>query len=418
MEKMLRAFTALKHKNFRLFWIALFVSQIATQMQVVAVNWQLYDLTKSAFSLGIVGIMGFIPVLLFSLVGGVAADKISRKKIMILCQSVLVCSSLILSVASFTNFISPLLIYLGIATYAFVLSFDLPARQAAIPSLVPENNFMNAVSLSTLGRQTALVLGPSVAGFLIEFFGVKSVYTANTFLFFISAITMLFVHISKIEHVVKTTFSIRSVREGLHFVLHSPIILSGMLLDFIATFFASATVLLPIYATDILHIGAKGIGVLYAAPAVGAVIAGFVVSSLGTLKYQGKIILLSVLAFGLATVGFGLSSNFFLSCFFLACIGASDIVGTIIRNTMRQLVTPDYIRGRMVSINMIFFTGGPNLGEAEAGFVAGLLGAPFSVISGGVATIFAVVVIAFLFPQLRKYSSESRGSRLRVGSWG
>jgi len=196
---------------------------------------------------------------------------------------------------------------------------------------------------------------------------------------------------------------LQSLKEGLNFVKKTPLIYSTMLLDFFATFFASATVLLPIFALDILHVGPQGLGLLYAAPALGAIIAGLITSSLGHFKNQGKILVTAICFFGLGTILFGISRNFYLSLFFLMIIGAGDMVSTVIRNTIRQMITPDSLRGRMVSINMIFFMGGPQLGEAEAGFLAALVGTPFSVIVGGVGTIVATFFLIKMVPKLLHY---------------
>jgi MFS family permease len=200
--------------------------------------------------------------------------------------------------------------------------------------------------------------------------------------------------------------SVSAVGEGIRFVVKSPMIVSTMLLDFLATFFSSATSLLPIFATEILHVGAQGLGILYGAESIGALIAGTIVSFLGNIKRQGAILLSAMAAYGVATTLYGMSNIFVLSFVLLGLVGAADTVSTILRNTIRQLATPDHLRGRMTSVNMIFFSGGPQLGNLEAGIVAALFGAPFSVISGGVATVIAVGIVAWLAPQLREYGGQ------------
>ena len=194
--------------------------------------------------------------------------------------------------------------------------------------------------------------------------------------------------------------------EGIKFVFSKKIITATMLLDFFATFFSSANALLPIFAKDILRVGPEGLGVLYGAEAVGSVIAGVTMARAGNIKRQGAILLAAVASYGMATAFYGASQLFALSFFFLALLGASDTVSTILRNTIRQLSTPDHLRGRMTSVNMIFFMGGPQLGNLEAGIVAALFGAPFSVISGGVATVIVVALVAWLAPQLREYQGQ------------
>ncbi len=400
------AFIALRFSNFRSYWIAVFAASIAMQMQTVGVNWHMYELTNSPVSLGLVGIAGFVPVLLFSLIGGLFADKHDRKTIMITSQIILAGAAFLVSGATFLGSVSPLVLFGSVATLSLVMAFDIPARQSVIPSLVPSEYLVNAVSLATLVRQIALITGPSIAGFLIEFFGVKAVYATSGVLFLFAVVMILPVAIHHSMTKKEVAFRFSSILEGIAFVRRSPLIYSTMMLDFFATFFASATVLLPIFAKDTLGVGAKGLGILYAAPAIGALLTGTLLAGLHTLSRLGKILLAGVLLYGVATVGFGFSHIFLLSLFFLMLIGAGDMVSTVIRNSIRQLVTPDHLRGRMVSINMIFFTGGPYLGGAEAGFLAALLGAPLSVVVGGVGTILSAILVGIFVPVLRRYDTH------------
>lgn len=406
MKPKISPFAALKFRDFRLLWIGLLISRIGSEMQVVAVNWQVYLMTGSAFSLGLIGLSRFLPILFFSLLGGIAADIFDRRKIMLFSQFLMIFVSCVLAFTTYTGHITPVLIYLLIAGNSLASVFDTPARQSFTPSLLPKKYFMNAVTLNTIMWQTAIVLGPSLAGFIIAYLGVTSVYIINFFSFFAVIIALVMMKTSgRVER--KTAyFNLASLQEGLSFVKRTPIIFSTMLLDFFATFFASATVLLPIFAKDILMVGPQGLGFLYAAPSLGAVIAGIIFSSLGRLKNQGKILIVSVALYGAATILFGLSKSFYLSLFFLALIGAGDVVSTIIRNTIRQLSTPDHLRGRMVSVNMLFFYGGPQLGEAEAGVAAAMFGAPLSVVIGGAGTILATLILSALIPQLRRYSGS------------
>lgn len=399
-------FSSLKFKDFRLFFWGSLISQIGTQMQVVGVNWQIYELTRSPISLGLVGLASFLPILLFSLVGGITADRFNRKKLLILSQLFQAFFAAVLAWTSLSGTISPPVIYLVLALNAVVLAFNAPTRQAIIPNLVPAKFFMNAVSLNTLVRQSSLVIGPSLAGFMIELWGVPFIYAFNAISFFVLVATLLPLHTPAHGVPNKASYNLRSVVEVVKFIKNQPLISSTMILDFFATFFSSATVLLPIFAQDILKTGVTGLGILYAASSLGAVIAGLIISSLGHIKNQGKVIIGAIIVYGLATVGFGLSKSFYLSLLFLSLVGAADMISTILRNTIRQILTPDYLRGRMVSINMIFFQGGPQLGETEAGFLAALTGAPFSVVVGGVATILTTLWIVVKVPKLRKYQGD------------
>lgn len=399
-------FIALKFREFRLFWMGLLVSRIGSEMQVVAVSWQIYLLTNSALSLGLIGLARFLPIVFLSLAGGMAADLHNRRKIMIASQLVMAGVSVILAITTFSNNINPWLIYLLLALNSAASAFDTPARQAIVPSLVPKDHFINAVSLNTIMWQTAIVLGPSLSGFVIAYLGVGSIYVFNIFSFLVVILALLAMRTVKHDVARTTTFTLVSIKEGLAFVLKKPIIYSTMLLDFFATFFSSATVLLPIFAKDILAVGPQGLGILYAAPSIGGVLAGFIVSTLGHFRNQGKILVSAVIVYGIATALFGFSKSFYLSIIFLAVTGAADVISTILRNTIRQLNTPDYIRGRMVSVNMIFFMGGPQLGEAEAGILAAAVGAPASVVVGGIGAIVSTLLLAAIIPKLRNYQGN------------
>lgn len=396
-------FSSLQFHNFRLYFFGSMASEIGTQMMMVAIAWQVYQMTHSAASLGWIGVSGFIPILIFSLVGGLAADNMDRKKLLIYSQVFQAFVALVLAFTSYYGFITPVIIYILNALLSVGKAFQAPARQAIIPQLVPKEQFINAISLNTLVRQSSSVIGPSIAGFLIAFYGVNSIYFINAVSFLVLIITLvpINVHIRTVTE--KAEFSFGSILEGVKFIYGNKILLWTMILDFIANFFSSATLLLPIFAADILKVGAQGLGVLYAAPAIGAVVAGLIMASLGNIRNQGKVILGSVLIYGAATIGFGLSGWYLLSLFFLSLVGAGDMVSTVLRNTIRQILTPDHIRGRMTAVNMVFIQGGPLLGEAEAGFVAAFTGAPFSVVSGGVITVVITILIGIYVVQLRNF---------------
>lgn len=407
MKHKISPFLALQHRDFRLLWLGLFISSVGSEMQVVAVNWHVYLLTKSAFSLGIIGLSRFLPLLLLAPFSGMIADVIDRKKLILIAQISMTLFSFILTFATFTHIVSPTMIYVLIGLISAALSFDMPARQSIVPSLVPKKHFINAVSLNVTMRQASMVLGPMLGGFVIAFAGVGSVYFINALSFIGVILAVLAMHPLKSLTSIRPPFNLASLKEGFRFVKNSPMIYSTMLLDFFATFFASATVLLPVFAHDILKVGPTGLGFLYAAPSIGAIAAGLFVSTFGgKLRNQGKILLVSVFLYGISTIAFGISRSFVFSLVFLACGGVGDMISTVIRNTIRQLITPDHIRGRMIAVNMIFFMGGPQLGELEAGVVAGLFGTPLSVVVGGIGTILATIFVAWRTPQLKKYQGH------------
>src|SRR5262245_25151727 len=408
-----RTFVALQHRNFRLLWIGLFVSMTGSLMQNAAILWHVSLLVapgRKALALGMVGLVRVAPVIVFSMISGVVADAWNRRRLMLLTQSAAAVVAVMLAVLTYRGLTQVWPLYLLAALGAAAGAFDLPARQSLIPMLVPREDLPNAISLNSIMFQTASVIGPSFAGVLIGTSSLTSVYVANavSFLFVIGALLMMRgVPERQDANGEKNEISLRAAVEGLRFVFSSAVIRSTMLLDFMATFFSSATALLPIFAQDVLHVGAQGYGWLYAAPAVGAMTASATMVWMNErIDRRGRVLLTAVSIYGVATVVFGLSRSFWLTFFCLALTGASDTVSTIIRNVIRQLETPDHLRGRMTGVNMVFFMGGPQLGELEAGVVANWFGAPISVITGGLGCLLATGLISATTSAIRHYRRE------------
>lgn len=396
------AFAALQYNNLRIFLTGLFLSSLGSMMQTVAVGWHVYELSHSVVALGFLGVAGFLPILLAFLPGGTIADSLNRKWTLVVVNVLFTLGAVLLGVATVGGWISIFLIYAVLALNALLVTVDLPARSAVVPLLVPKEHIYGAVSLNTLFRQTASVLGPALAGGVIALYGVQTVYLLNALSFAIMIGALLLISIPPLGEK-KPVISHHAIWEGIHFILHSPLLYATMLLDFFVTFLAGAIVLLPVFAKDILHVGVSGLGLMYAAPSVGAVLAGFFFSSLGQVRNQGKILFAGILVYAVAMIGFGLSQLFLLSLFFLMLSGAGDMISTLIRNALRQMVTPDEMRGRMTAISMVFFIGGPFLGDSEAGFMAGFLGAPLSVVTGGLAAVLFIITVFWKVPSLRKY---------------
>jgi MFS family permease len=284
--------------------------------------------------------------------------------------------------------------------------FDVPARQALIPSLVPREDLPSAYSLTSIASKVGGILGPVIAGLVIAYLGLEWTYWLNAISFLAVIAALVLMGNIKMEMEGKS-FEFRrtfiDIREGIDFILNSPIILSAMILDFFGSFFSSANTLLPFVARDILHVGPVPYGWLSAAQSVGTLIIAVYLSQKSNLRRQGALIAVSVAGFGLATVLFGVSTSFWFTMLALILIGFFDGLSTIIRNTVRQLLTPDAMRGRMMSITQIFFKGGPQLGEMEAGLMAQAFGVPFAIISGGVGCVIASWVVVKKFPQLWNY---------------
>lgn len=400
-------FAAFKYRDFRLLWIGQLISIIGTQMQIVAINWHVYILTNSAVALGLIGLTRFLPIVVFSLIGGSAADVFNRKKIMLVMQISLSIFAFVLAITTFTNHINPIIIYSITALSAIATSFDTPSRQAFIPSLVDKKDLTSAMSLNVIMFQISTIVGPLIAGLLIAKYSVFPIYVINGFSFIAVIMSIILIRTRGSMKDNQTVLSLGSIKDGLSFVKSKTIIWSTMVLDFFSTFFSSVSALFPIFAKDILHVGPQGLGLLYAAPSIGAVVAGFVMAHMGTLSKQGKILLVSIVFFAIGSIIFGLSKSFILSLLALLIVGAGDSVSSIIRNTVRQLATPNFMRGRMTSINMIFFMGGPQLGEFQSGFLAAFLGAPLAVAIGGVGTLAVVGIMALSVPILRRYNNHT-----------
>lgn len=400
---------ALHRRGFRLLWFGLMISVAGTQMQFWALLWHIRELTALPIALGAIGLTRIIPIVLFSLVGGAIADVLNRRTIMMVTQILSILVALVLSYLTWQGNISLWHIYALSVVQAVATSFDVPARQSIVPNLVPKDELPNAFSLTSMAFTIGSIAGPALSGLVIAYVGLVAVYLINAVTYLAIVWALLAMGPIPQELAARTSrhvISWKSIREGIDFILQHPIILSSMILDFFATFFASANALMPIFARDVLHVGEVGYGWLSAAQSVGAASAALILSQVKEYKKQGAYLLWAVIVYGVWTLVFGFSRLYALSFVALAMMGAADTLSMIIRNTIRQLQTPDYIRGRMVSVNQIFFMGGPQLGEIEAGVVAQLFGAPFAVITGGIGTIFAVVWIARKWPSLRQYQGD------------
>ncbi len=376
-------------------------------MQLWALFWHINQLDKNPIALGGIGLARIVPIIIFSLIGGAVADSRNRRNVMFVTQGIAALLALTLGLLTQFGHITIWHIYVITALQAIAVAFDGPSRQSLIPNLVPAKDLPNAFSMTFTAFQAGSVIGPALTGVFIVFAGQSAVYYFNAFSFISVFIALIMIgDVPQTFSEKMAGISIESIREGIQFILSKPIILSSMLLDFVATFFASANTLLPIIATGVLHVGVVEYGYLSAAQAVGAVLAALVISQVKELRRQGQLFVGAVIIFGIATIIFGLTKSLLIAWLALATTGAADGVSTIIRNTIRQLQTPDHIRGRMTSVNQMFFQGGPQLGEIEAGAVAQFLGAPFAVITGGIGCILGTLLIIRKWPQMMKYNGD------------
>jgi MFS family permease len=428
-----RPYHVLRHRDFRLLWLSQLVSLTGSQMQTVALHWHVYLLTRSPLALGALGLTRVLPIVAFSLFGGVTADRYDRRRVMFATQAVMLAGAAALAAATLAGRERLALLYAANALLAAATAFDNPARQALVPRLVPEREIAPALSMNLTMFHAAMIGGPALAGLVIAGVGVPSAGlhalagsgasedTARlAFIYAVNSLSFVGVLIALVLMRTPGAVAARgpqesplsSLRDGLRFVFGTPIMVWSTGLDFVATFFAGSLSLLPIFADQVLHAGPAGYGWLVAAPALGALVGSFYASVRHFPARQGRILLGAVAAYGLATVTYGLSRVYWLTFLALALSGLADLVSTVIRQTLRQLLTPDSLRGRMTSVNMIFFMGGPQLGELEAGIVASLfasaaVGATVSVVSGGVATVLLAAVVGAAAPAVRDYVQPS-----------
>lgn len=415
---------ALQYRDFRLLWFGQAVSAIGSQMQMIAVNWHIYSLLREnvqtieilgrtfeldsgALGLGTLGLVRVFPIMLFALLGGVLADIVERRKLLLWADTLSAVFALILAVITFTGHITVPLIYLLSAALSAVNTLGVPARQSIVPNLVPKHHMANAVSLNTLIFQIGNIAGPALGGVLVGWFNrIEILYALNAISFGATIIALVLMKHRSKAAATDGRLDWATAVAGLKFMYNTPILWGTVLLDFFATLFSSARTMLPIVADQILGVGPTGYGILATAQPVGALITGVILSLRRDIRRQGYALLGGVIVYGLATALFGVSTFFGFSYVLFALTGAGDTVSTVIRGTLRQVITPDHLRGRATSVSMIFFMGGPQLGELEAGLAAAFFGVPFAIFTGGVATVLLTVWVGWRYPQIRNYKGE------------
>ncbi len=391
----------LRNRNYSLLFWGQLISSAGTQMQVVAVAWQVYLLTHSAVALGLIGLVQAIPRLIFSLVGGVFADVFDRRKMLIVIEIVLALMSAVLALCTIYHVINIVIIYIVVLIAASVSSFEFPTRQAIIPTLVRREEMSDALSLSMVMMQLTFIIGPTVGGFAIAWIGVANTYWFDVISYFVVIGSLLVMVVPRVPVEKRAQAGIGALVDGMKFLRAHPVILAVLSLDFFATFFGSPRSLLPVYASDIMHIGPQGLGILIAATSIGAVALAPFTGLIGRITRQGLGVALAIIVWGLCIMAFGLSPTpLWLGVLFLAGAGAADMVSMILRGLVVQLTTPDEFRGRISAVNAMFVIGGPMLGQFESGLVAGLVNPEFSVVSGGLACILATLAVVALVPSL------------------
>lgn len=399
-------YAALKISDFRLFVSARFCITLAIQIQSVVVAWQVYELTHDPLSLGLIGLAEAIPSIGVSLYAGHIADLIQRKKIILVCVSVL----LICSIALFFFTLEPgrfILEYGVISIYSVIFvsgiarGFITPAMFAYMPQLIPRELYSNAITWNSTLWETAAIGGPAVGGFLYGFAGIQASYLADVLLMLAGFSLALGVNNKPLPPESEEQGIIEKIRAGLRFVFNNQIILGAISLDLFAVLFGGAVALLPIFAKEILLVGPEGLGVLRASPSIGALMMAFYITHHPIKKHTGKILLYCVAGFGVCMISFAVSTSFWLSLFLLMMSGMFDCVSVIIRSTLLQTLTPENMKGRVSAVNHIFIGSSNEIGMFESGLAARLMGVVPSVIFGGCMTLVTVGAVAFFAKSLR-----------------
>ena len=392
-----------RQRAFIQFWSARVLSSLSFQMVAVALGWQIYALTHSAYALGLVGLAQFLPMFALTLVVGHVADRYDRRLVVSIGTAVNAVAVVVLALGSWHGWLGPAAIYLLAAISGGARAFVTPTLPAMLAGLVPRPLLQRATALSTSAGQTAQVVGPALGGLLYAC-GASVAYGVAALALILSSGLLATIAMVPVVRA-REPLSVASLLSGIAFIRSQPIILGAISLDLFAVLLGGATALLPIYASDILHTGPVGLGVLRSAPAIGSLGAALLLARRPMHTDFGRLMFTAVIMFGVATMVFGISRNFYLSLAALFATGAADSISVVIRQTLVQLRTPDVMRGRVGAVNALFIGTSNQLGEFESGILAGLMGAVPSVLLGGLGTVAVALLWIKLFPQLRQARS-------------
>jgi MFS family permease len=390
----------LRNRDFTFFLAARFLATLAVQMQTVAVGWQVYAVTRDPLDLGLIGLSQFLPFVLLILPAGHIADTRDRRRIISVCFALECVCALLLLVLALRGLHSAVPVFAVMVLFGIARAFAMPTGQALLPNLVTREQFGTAVALNSSTWQVATIAGPALGG-VIYLSGAPVVYATVAALLAIAVLLTLMVRRGGERRESAEAPSLRTLLSGLSFVWSRRPLLGAISLDLFAVLFGGATALLPVYAADVLHVGPEGLGLLRTAPGVGAVLCGLAIGVVPISRHAGRWMFGGVVVFGVATITFGLSNNFWLSVAALAVMGIGDMVSVYIRHLLVQLETPDDIRGRVSAVNAVFIGASNELGEFESGLTAAWFGVVPAVVVGGCATLLVAGAWSRLFPELR-----------------
>jgi MFS family permease len=389
-----------RHRAFMRLWCSRLAGTTANQMLLVALGWQMYDLTHSAWDLGLVGLFQFLPAVALVLVAGQVVDRLNRARIVAVCMAAQALIAALLIASASAHAITRELLFIVSIAVGTVRAFQMPTQQALTPMVLPPALLPRGLAFSSAGAQSAIVAGPAIGGFVYAA-GATTVYAVCMALFVIAALIVIGVRYEQPARV-KKAITLHTLLGGVRFVRDRPVVLGAISLDLFAVLFGGATALLPIFARDLLHVGAWGLGLLRAAPAAGAFITSIVLTRFPVTRRAGTVLLTAVAVYGVATLAFGLSTSLVLSLAALVVSGAADMISVVIRQSLVQLDTPDEMRGRVSAVNSVFIGASNQLGEFESGVTAAWLGPVGSVVVGGVGTLLVACAWLRLFPALAK----------------
>jgi len=384
----------LAQKNFGLFWWSFLISAIGDQISNVTIAWQVYTITNSPLHLGLTGLFRALPIFVFSLSGGVLADRMSRRKLLIVAQSIATILALLLGLLTTTGLVKVWHIYLAAFIAGAVSTFDQPARSALVPSLVRQEYLATAFALSVTLRQSATLIGPFLGGMIIASLGISSAHYINASSFLGVLVCLALIRVQEIWTVSGKESPLQSLRTGIRFLWHESGLMALLILDTCVNLVGAFKSMMPVFARDLLEVGPQGLGMLLGSPAAGALVGSGIVIMMGNPQRKGRLIIATTLAYCICVVAFSLSRSFVLSLIVVFFLGALDAVGETFRMTVSQLMTPDHLRGRVQGLVYLFVIGSPSLGQAQLGAVASVLSVPGALTMGGIIGIAAVAVMA------------------------
>jgi MFS family permease len=399
-----------RSRDFRLLWLGQLVSNTGRQITVVALPYQVFVQTHSPFAVGLIGLVEVVPLVVSTIAGGAVADRVDRRKLLLVTEIGLAATSALFVAGAVAGHPPLWYLYTVTGVQAGIYGINTPTRSAAIPNLVPRDQLPAAIALGQVLFNTTMIVGPAVAGLILARFGLTWAYGADVVSFAASFATVLAIRPRppQRDDVSAGTSPWQEIKEGFAYLRGKRVLISTFLIDLDAMVFGMPRALFPVLALTVFRVGPRGLGFLYAAPAAGALVGALTAGWVGRVRHQGRAVIWAVALWGAAISGFGLSGRMFeLALFFLFFAGAADVVSAVFRGAILQLNVPDALRGRLSAVHIMVVTGGPRLGDFEAGGVATLVSPWFSVVSGGVACVLGVLALARVFPELGRYHAET-----------